>query len=182
MVVMPAPATPAVGFDIGNVISGGRKRSGGPEDTIFGRRFLDTPQVPGAIAGVAWAVRRFGADRVFFISKVRTPAVRTKTLRWLDHVDFWRRTGATPEHVTFCAERADKAAVAARLGLQAFTDDKPDVLLAMPDVPMRLCFDPLDRDLDRARSALSGITVVRSWSDVVSELDRLAGPCATVRW
>jgi hypothetical protein len=155
------------------VISGGRRGRGSAEDTIFTRNFLNTPEVPGAGDGVAWTVRRFGTDRVFFISKVRSAAVRSKTLRWLEHVDFWRRTGAQPDQLTFCAERRDKAQIAAALGLAAFVDDKPDVLQAMRTVRMRLCFDPAERDVATIDLAAAGITVVPTWSAVVDELTRL---------
>lgn len=156
------------------MISGGRRNRGTGEDTIFSRNFLNTPEVPGAKDGVAWAVRHFGADRVFFISKVRSPVVRSKTVRWLEHVEFWRRTNALPEHLTFCRDRPDKARIAAKLGLEAFVDDRLDVLTAMPDVPLRLCFDPAERDLAALdHLPVTGVTVVRTWADVITELARL---------
>ncbi|MCA1694219.1 MAG: hypothetical protein LC749_05515 [Actinobacteria bacterium] len=163
----------AVGFDVGNVICGGRRSARRGEDTIFSAAYLRTPAVPGAFDGVSWAVDRFGAGNVFFVSKVRSQAVRTKTMRWLEHTGFWAATGARPAHLEFCVERSEKAQRAVELGLAAFVDDKPDVLVPMVTVPLRLCFDPSQRDLARVGGALPGLTVVRSWSEVVATLDTL---------
>lgn len=115
-----------VGIDIGRVIIGG----GGADTHFFGRSEADalrrTPAIPGAFAGVAQLVERFEGE-AWLVSKCG-PRIQRRSMAWLDHHDFWAKTGVSRERVRFCRERADKAMHARELGLTHFVDDRYDVL------------------------------------------------------
>ncbi len=166
-----------IGIDIGRVIISG---GAGPGDTSFfsgtTADMLRTPAVPGAfdaiaeltasVDGQAWLVSKCGAR------------VRQRSLEWLDHHDFWSRTGIPGDNTRFCRERHEKAGHARDLGLTHFIDDKPDVHLALEGiVPHRFLFGP-----QRSPQSLSGVTDVLTWPDALREvLARLDSPLAEAR-
>jgi hypothetical protein len=115
-----------VGIDIGRVIIGGS----GPGDTsFFSSEYLETPAVPDAFEGVRQLVDENGWDNVYLISKCGSQ-VQHKTMHWLEHHDFWRKTGVAAHHdwMFFVRERRDKAPLARELRLDRFIDDRWDVL------------------------------------------------------
>ena len=143
-----------VGIDFGKVISGGSNDGGdvgaaGADvgtDAVadagwFGPGYLDTPAVAGAEAGVRHLVATLGPEKVFIVSKARCEG-RSRTMTWLEHTGFLRRTGLRREHVLFTHEKRDKAAVCGLLGVTAFVDDLPEVLGPMVGaVPLCLLLD-----------------------------------------
>lgn len=135
----------ALGIDIGRVlISAGE----GPGDTSFLGSTEDasmaTPPMPGAFAAVAALVEAF-EGRVHLVSKCGTNVER-RSLRWLARHRFHEETGLLARHVHFCRERREKAGIALRLGLDAFVDDRVDVLLPMAGtVALRVLFGPQTR-------------------------------------
>ncbi|HVH99888.1 MAG TPA: hypothetical protein VM869_14295 [Enhygromyxa sp.] len=154
-----------VGVDIGRVIINGD----GPDTAFFGHdqaEALRTPAVPGAFDGVAELVRRFGAGRVYLVSKCG-PKIQERSLAWLGHHGFWAATGVDPAHVRFCRERRDKAQHARQLGLTHFVDDRFDVLSHLVGLVDRMyLFGP-----QRRRSQqLPGMLLTPRWSDVLDDL------------
>lgn len=117
-----------LGIDIGRVIIG--PTIDGVADTRFiGTTFhqaLQTPPAPRAFDVIAQLTTRFGGQ-VWLVSKCG-PNVQAKSRAWLDHVDFWGRTGVPRGQVRFCRKRRDKADHARELGLTHFIDDRVDVL------------------------------------------------------
>jgi len=90
-------------------------------------------EVPGATTGVQAIVEEFGPSNVFLVSKVRLRGkMHSMTKRWLCKAGgFLERTGIPEANVIFVeavSGRNGKGAVAARLGLSHFVDDKWDVL------------------------------------------------------
>ena len=82
---------------------------------------------------------RFGG-RAWVISKCG-PRVQERTLAWLDHHDFYARTGIARGNVRFCRKRADKAGHCAELKITHMIDDRIDVHRALLDtVPRRYLF------------------------------------------
>lgn len=117
-----------IGIDIGRVIIG--PSIGGVADTRFLGATLaaamHTPPAPGAFDTIAALVARHGGQ-VWLVSKCG-PSVQTKTRAWLEHHQFWSRTGLDREHLRFCLHRPEKADHARALGLDVMVDDRVDVL------------------------------------------------------
>jgi hypothetical protein len=135
---------PRLGVDFGRVIHGGAAESG-PADTAFLdgdlEQALRSPATVGAFEALPRLVALFDG-RVWVISKCGE-RVQRRTLRWLDHHDFYARTGVSPGHVRFCRERADKAIHCAELGITHMVDDRLDVHGALRGlVPHLYLFGP----------------------------------------
>ena len=174
-------AEPVVlGLDFGKVICGARTDSEGNCSAFFGDRYLDAPQVPGAREGVSQLVSQLGNSKVFVVSKVRAQG-RQRTREWLEHNEFYAATGLRAHHVFFCNSREEKAPICATLGITAFVDDAPDVLAAMPAVPLRLLLlppvvPPAKGDAGATGAAGAGggadggVVVARSWREVCAHI------------
>lgn len=115
-----------IGIDIGNVIFGG----GGEDTSFFGDNFLNTPKIEGSFQAVSELAEKFD---VWLISKCGQK-VQDKTLLWFDHHDFFESTGVNSEQVIFCRKRNEKAGIAAELGIQAFIDDREDIINSMKGI------------------------------------------------
>lgn len=135
---------PRLGIDFGRVIQGGAQASGSADTAFLGGTLeaaLASPATDGAfdvlpdlidlVGGRAWIISKAG-DRV-----------RARTLAWLDHHDFYRRTGLPRENVRFCRKRSDKAAHCADLEITHMIDDRLDVHRALRGlVPHLYLFGP----------------------------------------
>lgn len=134
-----------IGLDFGGVIVGEENdghQVNSSEDTMFGINYLRSKEVQGAAHAVHSIICAFGASNVFIISKARKE-MRRKTLEWLDHNEFYDRTGLWHCNVLFCREREQKGPIAKKLSLDLFIDDNKSCLTCMPDsVFLRLLFGP----------------------------------------
>lgn len=165
-----APNPRALGIDIGRVIIGPGE---GHQDTSFLNGSEDdamrTPPMPGAFDTIARLVTAL-RGRVWLVSKCG-PRVQDRTRRWLAHHRFFERTGVPPQQLRFCRKRRDKAPICEKLRLEAFIDDRPDVLAPMEGiVRWRYLFGPQRRGGSRP-----GIVPVLTWDDVAAELLPAAG-------
>ena len=96
--------TTRVGIDFGGVIVKHHKHA--REDTNL--RDSDSAEI--AQEGVFEAVREIVSvcsGCVWIVSKAG-PKTQIRTIEWLHSVDFFCRTGLSPDHVHFCLERPDK--------------------------------------------------------------------------
>ncbi|WP_200827306.1 hypothetical protein [Thermomonospora echinospora] len=151
-----------LGVDFGRVIQGGAMPDG-TEDTVFLdgdlERALSSPATEGAFEVLARLTDLF-AGRVWIISKCG-PAVERKTRLWLDHHEFWERTGTPAGHLRFCRRRADKAGHCAELGITHMIDDRLDVHRAIRDiVGHRYLFGPWPGPVP------DWVTPTPTWADV----------------
>ena len=133
---------PRLGVDFGRVIHGAAAADG-VQDTVFLDGSFDaalaSPATDGAFDVLPRLVGAFGG-RVWVISKCG-PRVQERTLAWLDHHDFYGRTGVPRGNVRFCRKRADKAGHCAQLRITHMVDDRIDVHRALVDsVPCRYLF------------------------------------------
>lgn len=159
--IMDRSTSHRIGVDIGRVIIG--PVVNGRADTSFlGSRLEDalhTPPAAGAIEGVA-ALVALTDGQAWLVSKCG-PTVQAKTRAWLDHHQFWARTGMPRGHLRFCLKRPDKAVHARELGLTAMIDDRVDVLVHLDGIVReRLLFGEQDRP------APAWARVVRDWAAV----------------
>ncbi|MBW8483560.1 hypothetical protein [Actinomadura parmotrematis] len=141
---MNTNAAPRLGIDFGRVIQGGALPSGAADTAFLGGDLaaaLASPATAGAFAELPGLVELFGG-RAWIISKCGD-SVRRKTLAWLDHHDFYGRTGLPRGNVRFCRKRADKAGHCRELGITHMIDDRADVHRALLGiVPHRYLFGP----------------------------------------
>lgn len=135
---------PRLGVDFGRVIHGGPLAPGGA-DTVFldgsHEEALRSPATEGVYEVLPGLVEAFGG-RAWIISKCGD-RVRRRTLEWLDHHDFYARTGIARGNVRFCRKRGEKAGHCADLGITHMIDDRLDVHRAIREiVPYRYLFGP----------------------------------------
>jgi len=155
-----------LGIDIGNVIIEGR----GPDDTsFFSDKFLSTPSVADAFYAIARLVPLFGDTHL--VSKCGEN-VQRKSRLWLEHHDFYKKTGVTPGNVHFCVDRAGKAPICERLGVTHFIDDKLEVLGYLKSVKNLYLFRPRDNEVKRHAEHLPRVTKrVESWAELADLID-----------
>lgn len=160
----PAAAPRALGIDIGRVIISDVE--GGDDTSFLGgneAQAMHTPPARNSLETIAALVEAL-EGRVWLVSKCG-PAVQARTRRWLAHHRFHERTGLHGERVRFCRQRHEKAPICVQLGLQAFIDDRPDVLAPMAGlVPWRYLFGP------QRRGVPADVLWVRDWDAVRAEL------------
>ncbi|MEV0245709.1 hypothetical protein AB0H76_03860 [Nocardia sp. NPDC050712] len=122
----------SLGVDFGRVIQGAALRPG-EADTVFLDGGFDeamrTPPSPQAFEVLSRLVARF-ERRVWVISKCG-PRVQQRTRQWLDHHEFYDRTGVPEGNVRFCRARAQKAGHCGELGITHMIDDRIEVHQAL---------------------------------------------------
>lgn len=133
---------PRLAVDFGRVIQGGQLAPG-RADTVFLQGSmadaLASPATEGVYEALPGLVERF-AHQVWIISKCGE-RIELRTRQWLDHHDFYARTGIPRDNLRFCRKRADKAGHCAGLGITHMIDDRLDVHEAIrPLVPHRYLF------------------------------------------
>ncbi len=172
----PRAAPRALGIDIGRVIIR-------PGDTAGDTSFLHgtdqdamrTPPNSGAFETIAQLTAAF-EGRVWLVSKCG-PRIQARTRRWLAHHCFFERTGVPVGQLRFCRKRGDKAPICEQLGLDAFIDDRPDVLRPMEGiVTWRYLFGP-----QRRGGPWAPLIPVRDWSEVAARLLPAGGESAIAR-
>ncbi|TDD32584.1 hypothetical protein E1287_22130 [Actinomadura sp. KC06] len=133
---------PRLGVDFGRVIHGGLLAPGDDDTVFLGGSFeeaLASPATAGVYEVLPGLIEAFGG-RAWIISKCGD-RVRKRTLAWLDHHDFYRRTGLPRQNVRFCRKRPEKARHCEELGITHMIDDRLDVHRAIRDiVPYRYLF------------------------------------------
>lgn len=155
-----------IGIDIGRVIIRPAQTEG---DTSFlngsDQDAMRTLPSPGAFEAIA---QLFDASdgQVWLVSKCG-PRIQQRSRAWLTHWGFTKKTGVTPDRFHFCRERRDKAAIARRLGLDVFIDDRPDIARHLAGiVGLRYLFGP-----QKPRTATPpGVIEVADWAAVRREL------------
>lgn len=155
-----------LGVDIGGVIMD--KANDNTDTSFFGGNYLNTTSVLGTFETLRALTERFG-DQIYLISKCG-PKVAGKTVEWLAHHRFFERTGIPHGQVRFCKERSGKAPICDELGVTHFIDDKLEVLGYLTSVRNRFLFKPSEREIERHKQHLMGVTRVESWSEVYEKL------------
>lgn len=140
----------------------GAGREDGRADTAFLgggiEEALASPASNGVFEVLPRLVERFGG-RVWIISKCG-PATERKTRLWLDHHDFWRRTGVRQGNARYCRLRVHKAVHCAELGITHMIDDRLGVHRAIRElVPYRYLFGP------QVEPAPDWVTPVLGWPE-----------------
>ena len=133
---------PRLGVDFGRVIHGGLPAPGDDDTAFLDGSFeeaLASPATEGVYDVLPGLIEAF-EGRAWIISKCGD-RIRKRTLAWLDHHDFYVRTGLPEVNVRFCRKRAEKAGHCAELGITHMIDDRLDVHRAIREiVPYRYLF------------------------------------------
>jgi hypothetical protein len=131
------------------VIEGGLGADDAADTSFLGSSLeeaIESPATPGAFEVIPRLVALF-ERRVWIISKCGETTQR-KTLAWLEHHDFYGRTGLPRGNVRFCRERVEKAVHCRDLGVTHMIDDRLEVHRAIRDVvPHRYLFGPQDGEV-----------------------------------
>jgi hypothetical protein len=130
---------PKLGIDFGRVINDGASHPDGDDTAFLSGDYetaMRTPAMPGAYETIARLTTLFGGH-VWIVSKCGE-RIQERTVQWLDHNDFWAKTGMSPENTRFCRQRPEKAVHCKRLGITHFVDDRRDVLGHMRGVVKHL--------------------------------------------
>jgi hypothetical protein len=158
-----------LGVDIGGVIIS--RTNDGTDTSFFGDNYLASTSVSEAFASLArLRAEKFG-DNVHLVSKCSQPT-QDRTLKWLTHHDFYERAGILPDHVWFCRKRADKAIIAAQLGVTHFVDDRLEVLSYLEMVGNLYLFQPQEREVQKHRHHLHRVQRVESWPETAAAILR----------
>lgn len=143
---------PIVSLDIGQVLI-----DRGEPGEIPSGRIPELPPVPGAVEGARRVVEIYGPESVWIVSRCRSES-EPLLLEWLAaHGITGDGLNQIPsDHVRFCRERADKAAILREIGASAHVDDRADVLAATRDIPnfLRVLFRPAEGEYIRACETL----------------------------
>jgi hypothetical protein len=157
---------PLLGLDIGGVLKPHRVREDNPR---FAEALEQTPPFAGAVDGVRRLVGEVFGGRVWVVSKIRE--ANEEPLRaWLRHHGLVAAGLIAADHIHFCRERADKAVIAAGLGLTHFVDDRPEVLSHMPERLIRFLFQPDPDELQRYAPSVVGVPVFDAWPALTEAL------------
>ena len=115
-----------LGVDIGRVLIMGDDSDA--DTSLFDSQIEDavrTPPMDGMFEVLPRLVHAFDG-RVWLISKCG-PWVQERTLAWLDHHEFYDRTGIDRSHVRFCRRREEKAIHCRELAITDMVDDRIEV-------------------------------------------------------
>ncbi|MBX9948180.1 MAG: hypothetical protein K2Y39_03345 [Candidatus Obscuribacterales bacterium] len=158
-----------LGVDIGGVIIENHNVSA---DTSFmSKNFLSTPATADAFIELKRLNEGRFKDRVFLVSKCG-PSVQSKTRKWLKHNNFYEITGISEDKVHFCLERIEKAEISHSLGLTAFVDDRLEILGYLKHLSDLFLFKPQEAEVEENREHLPLVTVVNSWAELGTLLNR----------
>lgn len=150
-----------LGIDIGGVIIS-RECDGG-DTSFFSNNYLQTPPSDKVFEVLERIVPMF--DDVQIISKCGAN-IQRKTLEWMNHYDFYNRTGIEKHKFHFCLRRDEKVGIAQFLGVTHYVDDRADILSSMKGiVPNLFKFAPNVN----ATVSQGNFHIVQSWE----KLERL---------
>lgn len=130
------------GTDLGDVVIARPRVNGVLIEKPTTKQFVEAPPIPGALDAISRIIDLITPEQFFVISKVRQDY---ETLLWLNHHDFYRKTGFLRRNLRFCRQIDEKGPIADDLPggpLTHFSDDRADVLAHMPNVRCRYLFGP----------------------------------------
>ncbi len=132
--------------------------------------YLQTPMIEGAVESLAELNRERFAGNVYLVSRSGSygPA---RTIEWLEHHDFFRRTGIPKDFFFNCSQREEKAGICSKLGITHFVDDRAEVLSHLIGiVPNLYRFRSLDENPEEFAHVLPHVTSVTTWREVLEDL------------
>lgn len=130
-------------------------------------RHLAVPEIDGSFDALGLIRRERFPDSTFVISMCdEQTEVRSK--EWLAHREFTARTGVAWDHIIYCRTFAEKALIAARLGLTVFVDDRSEVLSHFNNGEKLFLFRPDEQECAPFSQHLKKMTKVQNWQQIVA--------------
>jgi hypothetical protein len=154
-----------IGIDIGGVIVSNANADA--DTSFYTDNYLETPEIDGASDAVRELVA--AGHTVHLVSKCGA-AIQKKSRSWLEKRGFYEKTGVQPESLHFCIQRADKASIAKRLGIQYFVDDRLEVLSHLDTVPYKYLFSPQAEEVAAFGAFLPQVKIAYSWDELSKAL------------
>lgn len=158
-----------LGVDIGGVIIDRVDASGAMDTSFFTDDYLRTMAVPEAFETLLHVGRERFGNNIFLVSKCGS-RIQEKTLHWLDHHDFYERTGVSRDHVLFCKQRSGKAGICVELGVTHFVDDRLEILGSLTSVSNLYLFRPHSKEVERYAHFLGRVKHVDYWGEILKDL------------
>ena len=156
---------PTLGVDIGGVILDFMPYRN-TERGFDGPRYLEVPEIEGAIDALALLNKSVFKDSVHLVSKIDRGS--TRTLEWLHSRKFFERTGIPEGNLHICYERSEKEGIVAGLGITHFVDDRTEVMSYMiGTVPNLYIFQNLNQDRQTFVDAAKHMAYVQTWKELV---------------
>jgi len=126
--------------------------------------------VPGAFRAISALVKHFGAANAFIVSKAGERKAREST-SWMRRMRLFERTGLLEQNVFYVRLREDKRAVAEKLALTHFVDDRWSVLSHLSCCSRRYVIPSSANDIDvPTRLVEDGSVVVGGWESVLADM------------
>lgn len=164
--------TEILGIDVGGVILDFIPYLGTDLD-IKGDNYLQTPEIEGAIDAIARLNQGRFKNRVHVVTKYDPEYGPGRVIEWLEHRDFFKRTGIPMERYHPCPGRHDKAPICAEIGVTHFVDDRAEVLSHMVgQVPNLYLFKSSDADKEEFAKFIQKFKRVESWEEILAELNK----------
>lgn len=155
------PYRPALGIDIGGVISFGDTDGGIPRV----KDYLGVPVTEGAILAIKQLNLEFNGF-VYLVSKCRGKT-QVRTRHWLSHIHFSEETGVPADHVFFCETREGKAPICETLGVTHFIDDRLEVLGYLKSVSNKFLFHPEEKEIALNSQHKDSVIRVENWQELL---------------
>lgn len=169
------PTYPQRGMsDIGRVIL--------PEGThgMVREEIIHVPPVRGAIKGLSKCVRKYGAQNMVLVSRVRSNR-RELLEAWLEEQKIFQKTGLINdrEHLIWCETWRAKGPILREHGITFCIDDNPEVHLSIEaahnDLDLendssrlrQYGFNYTEEDLEEYRRAPTRVKLIQSWDDLI---------------
>lgn len=137
------------------------------DTSFFGANYLDTPEIEDAFSSL-----RLLTDAGFVIYLVSKCGrnVQEKSISWLEHNQFFKKTGVRFENLRFCRTRPEKAQICTNIGANYFVDDRLEVLSYLCAVQHLFLFNADDKEVSKFARFLSGVTRTNSWTEIASTI------------
>lgn len=155
------PYRPALGIDIGRVISFGDTDGGIPRV----KDYLDVPVTKDAISAIKQLNLQFNGF-IYLVSKCKGKT-QVRTRHWLSHINFAEETGVPADHVFFCESREGKAPICETLEITHFIDDRLEVLGYLKTVKNKFLFHPDEREVALNSRLENIVTRVEDWRELL---------------
>lgn len=158
-------STKVLGVDIGGVIID--RINDGTDTSFFFGNYLQTTAVPDVFDALRMLGEKQFGDRIHLVSKCGQK-IQDKTLHWLDHHQFYDKTGIGRDRVHFCRERRQKDGVCQKLGITHFIDDRLEVLSNLTTVGTLYLFKPRPDEVKQFAEFLKRVKQVDSWQEILN--------------
>lgn len=167
---MTSSILPVFGVDVGGVLI--RRCDDDADTSFFGANYLTTPEVEGAFASL---MRLHDNGVIVHLVSKCGASTQEKTLAWLEHHDFYKRTGTAKGNVHFCRQRKQKAAICAEIKASHFVDDRLEILSYLGRVPNRYLLNSVPEEVMRFSAALNTVTPVENWIELATMVEASIG-------